>query len=324
MNRPFTTLVLGAGTSMPYDYPSGAELVGLIIEDIEKRGDGSLERELLQALKDRSPESIDSFLNEFSQFDEIAKGIIAEILFERENPDHPRPKEDFYNYLFNNIPIEKYGAYKIITFNYDRSLEFYFARFLRPSCKEIPPLKKLAALEVEHIHGRLWALDEHDAGAPQMPRDQQAYVYGARRTQRFPSHVSGVDRGLERHLDRQFLAQQSRFIAFHAKNNFRTVYQNNTVNERAKGFLENSARVFFLGFGYHDLNMKLLGLSWEKDEGRLIAGTCHNVSSVALEKLRKRYPVVEFYDRTAYRLFQDCFDLTDPEIRTQHSKGRPG
>jgi len=160
-----TTLVFGAGVSQPYGYPSGQQLVS----DIKKKLSGSKEykdKQFLEALNNLNPYSIDSFLKDMPEFELPGKATIAEILFEAEDESKLSISADknFYQLLFNKMTLEKYSNFRIISFNYDRSFEFYFARALTTlfKCSLKEAFEKLTALKIEHVHGRLSALDNDE------------------------------------------------------------------------------------------------------------------------------------------------------------------
>lgn len=313
-----TVLILGAGTSIDYGYPSGLVLVDMIKERLRTSSEQT-DRDLLVDLKDRKPYSIDAFLHEFPKHDRVAKSAIAEILYECEEPEVELPaSRDFYRFLFQNISEAEFSNFKIITFNYDRSLEYFWARSLRPSKGSLSEAyKSLSAVEIIHIHGRLSALPD-EANGPLLKREREQLAYGSCRnlgSTQPPDLVIGRPKpSPEQH--REFMLERKRTLWQHGQSSFKTVYENNEVHGRAKEILSLSNRLIFLGFGYHELNMKLLGLDWTVHKaGYYITGTSMGMSPVDLAINRQRFPTVRFRENcSAIEIFQKHISLTDPNV----------
>ena len=168
-----TTLILGAGASYSYGFPTGLELRKKILAL-----EGQLElfelfasygvrhiREFLQQFKLSQLVSIDSFLAKNPNYTHLGKTAIAmvllsceraDVLFSDENKDH------WYQYLINEISSHDWDALnlswlKIITFNYDRSLYFYLHNTLKSIYKKSDQevQEKLKELEFQHVYGSL-------------------------------------------------------------------------------------------------------------------------------------------------------------------------
>jgi len=89
-----TVLVLGAGASMPYGFPSGQGLVDIICDsnnNFKKLvAEGAVVGEnnvstFIRALREADPESIDVFLANNPEFEKVGKSAIAATLLPREN-----------------------------------------------------------------------------------------------------------------------------------------------------------------------------------------------------------------------------------------------
>jgi len=129
-----------------------------------------------QKLKYSGCQSIDFFLEKRTDQEKmIGKRIIAALLILKENPKSMHNRElggDWYGYLFNKLA----GGHKaedfnknnlqIVTFNYDRSLEYYLLEsFIKTFGEgendskiiEIAILK-IKGLGIHHVHGRLGEL----------------------------------------------------------------------------------------------------------------------------------------------------------------------
>lgn len=169
-----TVLVLGAGSSMPYGFPSGIKLremiCNLYTEDILISNFGNdFTRKFIDAFRDSNVSSIDSFLARRSEFVDIGKIAIATIICRLEDPiAFKNPVDDhWYMWLWNKMLEEvhtieelKENKLKIITFNYDRSLE-YFLTVSIMNTFDVPfqdALDALTNIEIIHFYGQLGKL----------------------------------------------------------------------------------------------------------------------------------------------------------------------
>ncbi len=176
-----TVLILGAGASKPYGFPSGEELMLEILEDIRPNSGSELFRTLLRfdfkprdiddfytGLKHARKFSVDEFLERQPEFMEIGKTAITLKLSIYEKEDElfePKSDEDWYRYLWaklSDTTFEDFNKNKlsIITFNYDRSIEHFLftamGALYRRSEQDCE--KKLKEIPIIHVHGRLGAL----------------------------------------------------------------------------------------------------------------------------------------------------------------------
>jgi len=193
-----TLLIVGAGTSVPYGYPTGLtlreelcnphKLVNLqnevnsarlklfcryfeasqlysIDAFLAKRGDDQIEN---------SNDRISADYMSFGTYADCGKLAIAHQLIERENSENLiRTKEDHWlQYLWNlmgDVPKAEFqnNQLKIVSFNYDRVIEQYFQTVLENSYgidyKEASELRK--AIEIIHVYGNLQDLDVRAYGA---------------------------------------------------------------------------------------------------------------------------------------------------------------
>ena len=142
ITRP-TVLILGAGASMPFGFPSGLELIDRICERargsdqqiidvldiLNIKGDilGAFSNELRLA----APSSIDEFLENRQDYLEIGKALIAVVIAESEDSlkllGRQHPERHWYRYLLSKLrgSLSEFSQNQlsVITFNYDRSLE---------------------------------------------------------------------------------------------------------------------------------------------------------------------------------------------------------
>ena len=179
-----TTLVLGAGASKPYGFPSGYELrkylcdpnflslmpqFGFDVDELTVFMKTFLKSEMT---------SIDAFLarrgndkvrlNSLHTYADIGKAAIAYCLIQNEQPEklHITTDDHWYQYLWSFIAdsLESFGENKlsIITFNYDRSLEFYLLTALQNSfgISAQVAAEHLKKIPILHVYGQLAALPE--------------------------------------------------------------------------------------------------------------------------------------------------------------------
>lgn len=181
-----SVLIVGAGASCPYGFPSGERLRTEIIrllemasvdatnksdvaKFIERNSEPHLLRSFLHDFKLSPRNSIDIFIEGRPEFSEIGKLAIASILcaYEREGElcgNNKIRDEDWLNPLFNDylVPTGRRDDFaknklKVITFNYDRSIEHRFTNDIhRTFGGTIEDARQLASqVEVIHVHGQL-------------------------------------------------------------------------------------------------------------------------------------------------------------------------
>ena len=208
-----TVLILGAGASAPYEFPTGTELVDRIIAlfdpansdneariemtiaaylaSMEQKANATARESKLQGAwapvpsgKDAltslekfrlevdayNPESIDEFLARTSDHKEIGHHAVAAIFLEAEkdaldNGAFDRTgKSDWYSDLGRMLSVSikdfQLNDLSIVTFNYDRSLEYMLHRKLSSITADGGTPEKWAleirsGIEVLHPHGSL-------------------------------------------------------------------------------------------------------------------------------------------------------------------------
>lgn len=144
-----TTLILGAGASAPYGFPYGACYKQSVLEALNlSRYDSAWnittrqERDQVYKKFLNSDMSIDQFLRipENKSFLDVGKKAIQIAISEHESRSKnnlmKRGPGRWYDLLFNAMltgPHQRFGDNKIslITFNYDRSLEYFLFRKLK-------------------------------------------------------------------------------------------------------------------------------------------------------------------------------------------------
>ena len=254
-----TVLVLGAGASVPYDYPAGRGLKKLVVEALRSQKSDKVDilrcnlelprprkeiAEFGKALHESRIESVDAFLEcEGNREDvEIGKRAIAQVLGARERPDvlvnTTIDKGGWYTWLFERMadcPFEQFGenALTVITFNYDRSWEqFLYTNFRALHRREDPDaaISQLRSLPVIHLHGHLGLLRWQGGDAP----NYGEYLSG-------PSQPEFVVQKMARKI--KILHEADK-----ADDEFKLAHQ----------ALREARRVYFIGFGYGQKNLERL------------------------------------------------------------------
>lgn len=180
-----TVLVLGAGASQPYGFPLGWQLydelcsISRRLDDdanawLQQRGI-SLQRvqAFERALQYSGQNSIDAFLAHRGDLALVGKFAIALQICRRETELTLRPAaDDWYGHLWRQLSrdLHKGDAWaarsllRIVTFNYDRSLEHFLYLAALHSFDQSPEetLKQLRTIPILHVYGDVgsYAMDE--------------------------------------------------------------------------------------------------------------------------------------------------------------------
>ena len=293
-----TTLILGAGASAPFGFPTGYDLLRQVLTITEEDAPPTPEflslcevlhkhqevkpvpskhptsaekiRFFRECLLKSGAKSVDAFLEHRREFITIGKFVmaIAIIRWENEATLFHRDGKNWYEYLFGqlNTKYEDFEKNKlsILTFNYDRSLEFYLLTVLASTygksfaeCK-----KKLESIPIIHLHGDLGNLgfieNEKTSTRPYVLKTNGTTIQIA------ATRIKIIHEGLE---------EQFEFV-------------------RAKEIISKSEVICFLGFGYHELNMERLGfnpLSKYQDYKASIFGTTYGLTTAEANRIANRY-----------------------------------
>lgn len=253
-----TVFVTGAGASAPYGFPLGGQLVDLILQEMAEPGAlmtvfGALgfRTDDLQAFRDdlkySGLRSIDAFLEGSDDtYVSIGKIAIAHAILWRESREAlfqgGLQKSHWYEYLWNlirpGLTVDNVSENRlaVITFNYERSFEYYFTTALKHTLQMSHWRDAVTASEqaipVVHLHG----------------------VVGD--TENFGAHVKP--------LNQQLVKRSAASI--------RVVHDKMTEDdpefEHARRLIGMAKRIAFLGFGFHPANIRRLRLkdTVSKDE----------------------------------------------------------
>lgn len=259
-----TVFVLGAGASIPYGFPSGAALRDELCRPTTQRGHAAWvsilqeaceipERDSLHFSKKflaSSVESIDAFLSRrMDAFGEIGKLAIAAILCAKETPELWRmtdTSDDWYTALWNALisgvhRIEDIGINQVrfITFNYDRSLEYFLHRSCKETfgCNDARAEDALKNLSIIHVYGALGELGTM-LGPNVRPYDNEV------RAREINIAANGIK-----------IIPEARDDAFEF--------------EVTRKHFSWASQICFLGFGFDPLNVSRLNLSSVLNERRV-------------------------------------------------------
>ncbi len=291
-----TVLVLGAGASRPYNFPTGPELKKTVAQD--GYGDQLLAElgirpsrisEFKAALRHSGQSSVDAFLEFRPEYEDIGKALVAYCLVQRES-DHWLFGDDsssWYHYLFKAMraSFDRFGSnpLSVVTFNYDRSLEHYLHTCLCNSYNKPSDVvaEQLSSIPIVHVYGQLGTLDWQPPKSNCLPR---TYTDGA--------NVDSVSR---------------------AANGIKIITEHRDETDEfhvAHNLLVAADRIFFIGFGYDKTNIERLHVPWKGTQdfhaGQFLIGTAHGLTEVERERIRDRNPGLELVDYDAYNFSRNC------------------
>jgi hypothetical protein len=290
-----TVFVMGAGASAPYNFPLGIGLVREVINRLTQHESAELFRNLgfdqdemhrlASALTRSGRQSVDAFLEHRPEFLEVGKAAIALVLIERELSStlfEARPG-GWLDYLFDrlNCPFERFGKNEVafITFNYDRSLEFYLFTRLQNSYEKSAEAcaDQLSQIPIVHLHGDLGAL---------------------------PWHLSPE---AIREYDSKVSPEAIKIAASRIKIIHEDIADRDSEFEKAKQLLNEADLIYFLGFGYNSTNMARLGVNNIRDG--IAFGTGYNLTE------HERYLIMQSVERKIQILPRDCIELLRNVVR---------
>ena len=248
--------MLGAGASQPYGLPLGSELMKEILGGISSE-DKALFRRLRDLGNDPSDinsfhenlyqsdqPSVDAFLEHWDKFVDMGKQAMATCLIPRENKDQfairSKKGDSWYQYLFGKLSVafpDKFTKNKlaIVTFNYDRSIEHYLFTTLkhRYNLQDKECTDLINEIPIIHVHGSLGKLPWQ--GHPSRPYEPR----------RFTSHGADIS-----DAEIKSASLQIKVVSEVDKKSqeFKEAYQ----------IMDSATKIFFLGFGYYELNLKRL------------------------------------------------------------------
>lgn len=283
-----TLFILGAGSSKPYGYPTGAELRADIInnfvnyflklKDVDKKDLSNVPRirrgieKFVNIFSKSSLTSIDKFLSLNPAVAAYGKiGITLSILNSENNSnfrEEVNPQEDWYTYLFNRMMegLKKPEDYKdfsknnvaFITFNYDRSLEYFLHEsFYHSFYQERRDIEKLINFKIIHVYG---VVDEF-------------------KTSDWPEH-NYKHNYYDNYLFIEGLSKNIRVIGEERVGE--------SIKDEIKKLLPDYKRIFFLGFSFAQDNLDAIDLPKNINETWKIFGAAKGMTQRERNEARTR------------------------------------
>ncbi len=320
-----TVLVLGAGASVPFGFPTGQGLKDKICDLLGLGAThGALTQlgftsvvinDFRQALIKSPLSSVDAFLEQRGEFECVGKAAIAAALLpcertirlfdywiekrkEEKGKDSSEKEGNWYDQLFDAIStkFDELNPEKlsIITFNYDRSLEHYLFTGLRNTYGKTNEecAEKLSVIRIIHVYGSLGSLQWQVPNALSVEYDSRATAE----------------------------------IIKIAMENIKIIPEDEDVKEiaefkEARQLLKSAERVYFLGFGYHPMNLKRLDVeSLNRNMGQDIRGTSLGLSIGVRQAVKglnypsgsvRRKIFHQLHDCTVWEFFHEHESLKD-------------
>jgi hypothetical protein len=263
-----TVLILGAGASWDYGFPTGQLLkakIWQILSESEFRemSKSDVDFNNFRRSLELTPDvSIDAFLeHNFKEFGMAGKEAIAAVLlpYEKEknlfrrwimkelgnfNPTNfyiPKNGQHWYSNLFNKmsegVGFEKFkqNPLTVITFNYDRSFEWFMLKALSAKYQKTPEecVDVLKCIPIIHVYGQLGQILNDSKQSDHIKYDSWDVLEPKQKCevlQRAAKSIKIIHEGESDLVDM----------------------------EKAQNSFKYADRIYFLGFGYHMSNMEKL------------------------------------------------------------------
>lgn len=298
MIKTKTALILGAGASIPYRYPSMEELRKDICNNIVEQKNSKILNTLELYGEDirkfrfeffkSGAYSIDQFLENRKEFRKIGKIAIALELLKSNRLDDLNSvpnSENWYRLIFNkmndNFNDFDRNDISFITFNYDLSLEVYLFDALQSyfgKTKKVA-IEKLNKINIVHLYGSIGSF----------------------------SDIKKLDLINDNNTKAALINS--------AANNIKIMSDGGEYDEdfnKAHELLRKAKLICFLGFGFNETNLERLKLT-ELDHRKQIQST-----EVNLPELKKRYVktfldknnmIISFYKGNIVDLFNEHVNI---------------
>jgi hypothetical protein len=273
-----TLFIIGAGASNPYGYPTGTEILNEIIGKFTKRfaelyklDNYEVPKNFVKELVGSRDKMIDYFLATSSiNNTEIGKKAILLSIHDYEQKNQldelkKLPDDDWFRDLTREMTKDlvtqkdvrsfKGNRVNFLTFNYDRTIEYFLGGIIQHkfSVPEQEVRKYLEGIEVVHIYGRLPFLPWENSGTNS--------IYG-------------------RPVNSAYLGKNF--------NSIKTIHERNSYEkEKINSLISKAKRIFFLGFGFADENLKVLDLMKSIKNYKNIYCTALGISEKRKEQLSK-------------------------------------
>jgi hypothetical protein len=285
-------LVLGAGASVPFGFPTARELKGQVLKLIGHAHEPTVGQrecrkqlaaagcaaselgEFAAALGRSGKSSVDAFLEGRPEFERVGKLAMARVLVECECRSQLRKtsfmNDDWYAILYQHLL--RYGDdlsqsdTSIITYNYDRSLEF----FLREAYKSD---NNWSDAHVEEVLSRLPLI----------------HIHGSLGSHPFGQEIESVD----------MVASSDSIRIIHDEE-----LRSASVLDSARALIRHADRVCFLGHGYDPTNVSRLQISNSHPAGSIgkqlqlpdpigkwVVGTCKGMMAADIIRAHSAFSI---------------------------------
>lgn len=273
-----TVFILGAGASKPYGFPTGLDLLKLVGHGLldhtktnailEEMGfSKELQEDFGIQLLASQKLSVDAFIEGRTEpeFIELGKAAIASFLIPFENISNllERKREiTWYQYLFNQIggnPGDfNYPNISIITFNYDRSFEYFFLHALMNSSglNEQQTAIHISNIPIVHIYGKLAE----------------------------PHFINSNGRSFHHEVTRKDVEKSFENIKIVSE-----VTGETEEIRKSREIIYGARKLIIIGFGYHDVNIERLGLPRSfRGSGNGYMGTATGLKRDEIRRTKER------------------------------------
>ena len=288
-----TLFILGAGASTCFGFPTGNVLYNKIhngdytdlyeefldsVDISESKKERKLieAKELAKTVSLATNKSVDFFLSNNSQFLDRGKEAISLIMLKQENEIISDEFEinlddDWLSLLFQkgieyfrNVDQYPEDQISFITFNYERSLEFFLHQKLIHSFTQVSPYElesKLNQIQIHHVYGKIGNLPWQNES------EYGELEFGCDHTEILLTKIRDAIKLM--YLER---------------------YGSKDLSE-LKMPIQDANRIFFLGFSYDPDNIEILGVNeiLRETQGKTIYGTAMGIPERRVMDLRKSW-----------------------------------
>jgi hypothetical protein len=301
--------VFGAGASVDFGFPTGWQLVERVLSELQVNP--TRERFLeyttftaaeidkfLSALDASGQNSVDAFLEERRDYLALGKAAISAILIGCENTrqlyKQRDPSRNWLRILLANMRGTTFDDFdenqvSFITFNYDRSLEYFLCSALAETFNrtEAAAGSIISKIPIIHLHGRLGYLPWQHANY----KTQKAY------------HTHGaIHRAFQPNLNREAIEVCVRELKI------MNIDADRRLFHEAKELLRRATNIYFLGVGLGNPNLERLEVRKLADNKALSTGV--GLGRKELLELSKFYsPKVEILNEV------DCVEMLKNHVQ---------
>lgn len=283
-----TVFILGAGASVPFHYPTGFELqekIKQLLRNVPTRdnvivnenfpyqpalwNELGFSRERLRMFFDdfshSATYSIDKFLERRPDHMDLGKLLIAHVLKREEQAHllHMGLKEDnWYAELANRLDLtaDNIGDFRLsfVTFNYDRSLEYFLYYLLKNRTTDIKKAHEaFKKMEIVHVYGGFGNFPWEGGGIP--------YDYNVT-----PEILKRFANGIKIMSDERETDEL----------------------KSAKRLVEKADYIYFIGFGYDEDNLKRLTITFKPSIIANVKGTALGLSFSDRIRLKEYFETI--------------------------------